>query len=584
VTNVFPIALNRLALENNQPYWYKPVPLQNPYADNGAIPSLNTTNTNSPRFRAYSTYNNGGQYLWARWNGDEASGSTADLNAALTGAGTLGQGFSEFPPPASDPAAIPLVNGALEAGDWLAGTSATAANADGMAALDWHIANKTLMILPVYDQFTGNGNWPDSGYHIVRFVQVRLLGYSFGGSNKYFEFALVQDNKTCAAALKLSEKLEWFAPVGAASNYDVVIVQDYTYSMQYCWGTITICATGSRRIDYAAADLRRLVNEILVVGNQQQGDDHRLAYVTFNQKATKVIPFSNDTNVTLANFKNAIGDLSSPRTIAPSQLTGNTNTADGLASAVAYLNGGRTVDRYGQPVKLVVVLVTDGLAHVFNDGPATWVSNRWNNAPYYCGDSDADMDNPLVQSNCPQQADYPGQTISTPPLQKMVQVANDASSSKGVEFYALALGNQFGLTTTDMRLNEVAPSFNYLAGSPSELTGLMYSISQDITQPPCAEFSATRNAAGANVSIRDGDGRIVGQGASDSDGIFRTNLALNSGPYTVEAYHNSVVAPADPSQIQRNYRTTFTIPIVDPAQPISTGTLTNVNPSNAQCP
>ncbi|HYF65670.1 MAG TPA: vWA domain-containing protein, partial [Herpetosiphonaceae bacterium] len=375
--NVFPIALDRLALENNQPSWYKPMPLANPYAENAQIPGLNTTNANSPRFRVYNPSNNGGWFFWTRWNGNQSSWSSADFTAALTGRGTLSNGFSEASPLPFDPAALPLVNGILEAGDWLPHGYGFFSN-DIKNALDSHIANKDLMVLPVYDKVQATGD-SSGGFHVVRFVQVRLLDYNLSGSNPYFEFALIEDNKQCFGTLRLNEKLEWYE-LGPAHNYDIVIVQDYSYSMRFCWDTTAVCPLGTRRIDHAAAGLRDFVNQMLVVGNQQQGADHRLAYVTFSQNSLKRIGFNSDTDAALAQFKAAIGDVSSPRTIPNSDLSANTNIASGLTSAVSYLNGARTVDKNGKPVKLVVLLLTDGVANVFSDGPGAGVTNSYQNA------------------------------------------------------------------------------------------------------------------------------------------------------------------------------------------------------------
>ncbi|HYF65669.1 MAG TPA: hypothetical protein VD886_22765, partial [Herpetosiphonaceae bacterium] len=278
-----------------------------------------------------------------------------------------------------------------------------------------------------------------------------------------------------------------------------------------------------------------------------------------------------------------IGDKANPITLPNSALTGNTNTASGLVNAVSYLNGARTVDKNGKRVKLVVVLVGDGLANVFNDGPATYVSNRWDAAPYYCGDSAADMDNPNVQYNCPSPAYYPGQTLSNPPLKAMIKAANDARDSKGIAFYSLVLGEQFGLTPPAMRLDEIAPGRSYMAGNPAQLAGMMNAITTDITEGTCWETSFTGSAAGAQVVIRNGGGAIVAQGRSDAEGLFQASLPFGSGPYTVEADHKAVIAPRDQLQIPRDYLATFSIPVIDAEHRFFEATLTNANPANAQC-
>jgi hypothetical protein len=203
VDYVYPITFGKASLEANPPAWHRPVTLASiglsADAENAQIPSLNSTNQNSPRFRIYRSPNTVGvpaNYSWARWNGNESGGSQQQLAAALTGAGNLGLGFSEFPPPASDPAALPLLNGILEPGDWLAGDIGNISSGDVHTALQYHIATKTRMILPVHSLSVLPTNTSGYGYKVDRFVEVRLLSYDLS-PNGYFELALIQDNKTC---------------------------------------------------------------------------------------------------------------------------------------------------------------------------------------------------------------------------------------------------------------------------------------------------------------------------------------------------------------------------------------------------
>jgi hypothetical protein len=203
VDYVYPITLHTAYLDNNQPAWYRPVTLASvglgADAEDAQIPSLNSTNSNSPRFRIYRNPNTvglPGNYSWVRWNGNELQASGGDLVAALTGAGSLSQGFHEFPPPPEDPVALPLLNGSLEPGDWLAANAGNVVTTDLVTALNAHIATKTRMILPVHFLITGWGNSPGSAYKVDRFVEVRLLRYDLSPTG-WFELALVQDNKTC---------------------------------------------------------------------------------------------------------------------------------------------------------------------------------------------------------------------------------------------------------------------------------------------------------------------------------------------------------------------------------------------------
>jgi hypothetical protein len=407
---------------------------------------------------------------------------------------------------------------------------------------------------------------------------------------------LISKTASHQLSLRLTEQLQWYNPAAAGSNYDLVIVQDYSYSMRFCWDTNATCASPNRRIDYATASLRSFVDEMLNKRNLQQGGDNRLAYVTFNQRATQRIPFNNDTNAALAAFKNEIGDLATPRTITETLLDGNTNITSGLVGAASYLNGARTVDKYGKPVRLVVLLFTDGLANVFNDGGYLNVTNRFTQAPFYCGENANDMDNPYVQATCPSDAEFPNiNPKPLPPLVAMVKAANDARASKPITFYAVVLGAQFGLTPVDMRLNEVAPDNYYMANSPAELQALVDAIEQELGDP-CAEQTGTPiPAGGAKVTIARQDGSVIGVFSANVDGnVIIPNLL--PGAYTLSARHLDVIAAADPLQIARDY--TRMIIANGNAQPVSSTTvimpdtdytfpaikLVIDNELNAQCP
>jgi hypothetical protein len=90
-------------------------------------------------------YTGGGNYGHMSWTG---IGVAAELNAAWRAPGTLGEGFRE------DDAQATLgptsqINGRLEHGDWISGKTGVANSISDN--YDWHIANQTLLRLPLYD-------------------------------------------------------------------------------------------------------------------------------------------------------------------------------------------------------------------------------------------------------------------------------------------------------------------------------------------------------------------------------------------------------------------------------------------------
>ncbi|HYF64081.1 MAG TPA: hypothetical protein VD886_14765 [Herpetosiphonaceae bacterium] len=199
--NVYPIMPNTIVLEDNQPSWYRPVTMASiglsPDSDEAAIPALNTTTANSPRFRVDMT-----DYgFWVLWKSKhEYSG--APLLPMLTGEGTLIDGFNEYPGWTPDP------NGVLDAGDWLSLNFGPTESplADMQALLDGHIAAKTRITLPVFDEV----NWQDIGASPIarmqRLIEVRLLDYGVTQSSPwvdYLEFALLDNQKVCLATAAL---------------------------------------------------------------------------------------------------------------------------------------------------------------------------------------------------------------------------------------------------------------------------------------------------------------------------------------------------------------------------------------------
>ena len=617
VNGVYPITFHKLYLEARaiNPTWSAPVTMEavglTPYAEISAIPALNkpASTLRTPRFRVMrnpSSVGISGNFGWTRWSGGVQNGSQAALAASLTGAGNLGNGFTERTPPANDPAAVPLLNNSLEAGDWIATDTGTVNSSDVVAALNAHKTQKTLMILPVHDIVEGSGNSPDSRYHVIRFAKVRLLNYDLG-PNGFFEFALVQDKALCSEQetspvdgpppnenpfkMTFKEQLQWVKPPTPGNNYDIAIVQDYSVSMKTCWDTNSSCPVGTRRIDYASKALRAFVNEFLVVRNGS-GGENRLAYVTYGQTATQHIGFGMTNAQALTKFKEKIGDTTTPRDIPISELVGNTNTADGLTKAVAYLSGARTVDSQGNEVKLVVLLLTDGLTNVFNDGAHYTTTNRWDRA-YNCGDTEADMDNPYIQATCPSAADFPGGNRSKPPIIAMVDAANDARrANPRIVFYAVVLGAQFGLTPESMYLNQVAPDHYYMANSATELQGLVGAIEAELGDACDPRIDGPRLANGATVTIKHQEGEVVGTFTTNANGEIITNLA--QGSYIITAQHLNVASPNDPRAIPRNYTrmiasgTSLPSNNVTVTMPNTAFTGPNVtlvidNPANAQC-
>jgi hypothetical protein len=126
--------------------------------------------------------NPSGGFDWLRWRAESTNSIT--FTASLSGTGTLGAGFDEAPwPPSSfftPPAGYPLLPHQLNGGDWVYGYTGVVNTTSIRAALDEHIVNKTLMILPIQDGAAGIGT--TSSLHIAHAGAFLLLEYNLSGT------------------------------------------------------------------------------------------------------------------------------------------------------------------------------------------------------------------------------------------------------------------------------------------------------------------------------------------------------------------------------------------------------------------
>jgi len=147
------------------------------------------TYTNKTQRRVYRSIDNLTGYRILNWTGEPLAGSAASFAAAITGTGTLAQGFNEvvpWPDPNSTaPKGYPLLPGQLSPGDWIAESSGTIGSADAVAALNYHIDHRTVMSLPIVDQSVGTGQ--NGALYFNRMGQFLLRGFSITSSPSYFD-------------------------------------------------------------------------------------------------------------------------------------------------------------------------------------------------------------------------------------------------------------------------------------------------------------------------------------------------------------------------------------------------------------
>jgi hypothetical protein len=187
---VYPIWIKAQLLEQDgflQPSNPSERPFYVPYSDE--------TYTNKMQRRLYLSNAGESNFGFLRWRSDISSGNAMALANALTGTGTLEAGFDEVVPwpdsSSAPPPGYPLAPQRLNAGDWLYEATDVSISADMQAALDYHIAHKTVMILPIVDSKVGGGTNVFS--HMNRFGNFLLRG-SGGGGGYYLDLVYVGES------------------------------------------------------------------------------------------------------------------------------------------------------------------------------------------------------------------------------------------------------------------------------------------------------------------------------------------------------------------------------------------------------
>ena len=137
--------------------------------------------------------NPNGGFDWQRWRAAFASINIISFTASLTGTGNLGEAFDESPWPANSslpkPSGYPQLPHQLNAGDWTYFYPGVSNSSSVRTALDNHIVNRTVMILPIYDAYSLVGN--DTIYHISRGGAFLLLDYNLSSMSNQTYLTLV---------------------------------------------------------------------------------------------------------------------------------------------------------------------------------------------------------------------------------------------------------------------------------------------------------------------------------------------------------------------------------------------------------
>jgi hypothetical protein len=261
IKGVYPIAINAADLDQNGF-----APTTDPNAKYGTYYDSNYPGgLTARRIWAKSNFGDPGSFSFMQWSSDPKAGSAQSLADMLTGDGNLDLGFDEvvLDPPITNSAGVlnktgwpdpnsnevanyPLVPRQLTDDDWIYGNPGWSSSKDVDAAFDFHIANHTVLNLPIVDKSIGGGS--NTYMHFVRMGAFMLRGYSTqGGANAYFDLVYVgAANKTACLNTNVNQGLKglgisgqvyvnprWFVTQPPAQPIAYNIVLDVSGSMSW---------------------------------------------------------------------------------------------------------------------------------------------------------------------------------------------------------------------------------------------------------------------------------------------------------------------------------------------------------------
>jgi Flp pilus assembly protein TadG len=491
VSGIYPIAIHDTLLGTNG-FLNSEGPYSDTYYRNKTTKTIEMHSDASPS----------GNFLWLRWDqdaGDQERGGLAVATAAmLTGPGNIAGGFDEAPWPTGNndlnlpkPQGYPLSPGTLSGGDWVYPNTGVSNRIEIRQQLDWHIANRTVMILPIYDAIAGGGN--ASSYHISRLGAFLLLGYNLNGQG-FFKFAYLGNGGECATLTAPPARTNNVGIIGQVQfrprefvvprdrppvQYEIIL--DISGSMSWNFagqvgsrGNATQCTgviyTSPCDGGWSPSSDRRIViskNAIKAFIDQMLPNDS-MRIVTFsggpisspgNQRAvtqlTKVLPtagWSSDQ----AALKSAVNSISD-------DTNGLTPSAVGIASGAEVYEAAPDTAPNGQTYRRVSIFLTDGVANIFRDGSA----ERYTDG---CGSEIANCNTGYNESGVAR------------PIQAMIDASDALKQFAQVYVIALAGVDQTGLSSVASGPN--APFFSS-ARDAGALQRIFDDIATDVQVGDC---------------------------------------------------------------------------------------------------
>ncbi|MEO7908304.1 MAG: pilus assembly protein TadG-related protein [Roseiflexaceae bacterium] len=555
VKGVYPIAVNAANIDSTKGVFYPPtgpdaadeIKYYGKYYD-----EIYGSGLTQRRIYRKSDFSQPGNFDWLKWSSSASAGNAGATEEMLAEDGNLELGFDEvvmsprirsstgtqyatgWPDPNSaEVPGYPLFPHQLSEGDWIyANTGNNGSNAV-KAALDYHIANRTVLNLPIVDRVIGPGG-ANTYMHFDRMGAFLLRGYNLTGTG-YFDLVYVgKSSKTAclsenidqgAKGLGLSGQVyvnpRWQQPLQPNQPIAYNIVLDVSGSMSYDfngYGTYSgndyMCESATnpnplslahsdscnggknaawktqsqRRVYVAKNAIYKFINNMgqydmmRVVGfsTDQAGNAAPTpAWVVTSNQAAK------DTLIAKVKCMGSYPASSTPPcsdTIAYKS-SGGTPGPDALATAATMFQtskGYTPTAGNGKPFRPVLIYLTDGVANVFQSSAVGSEDGVQNTARDICG---AMSTNEAINTADPCQL---GTTSSgkVRPITAMVNIANAMKANNpDLAIYTIGLGP---VPATGLPRVASSPDMYFSATQGDVVQSILDVIQAEVTGATCA--------------------------------------------------------------------------------------------------
>lgn len=483
-------------------------------------------------------YNNNVGVGFLRW---KKGYGTGDLPTMLAGTGNLEMGFEEVTPWPDTTIPPPRVNGQVvypyqpghqQQGDWVYGFQPDKVNLGSLATqFEQHMANRTQLILPIYQVAVPTTDDEAPAFYIVRYGKFYVAGYGQDpdrDNSSYVDLALHSldpvvpapcDNTSTrdsfgivgyvrvngiygererstkpsgySLVLDVSGSMSWnFAGLGSKDGRDY---QCETYNPNLPWefgpSSFGDCQGGPGAYWRERSDRRIYTARQSILNMMEKMDpEDRVRVIFFSsgieaQSSTWYAPgdatLMDEVQRKAQYTRSGVGD--------PTYLTdGGTNGTQALRLVNTFItdaNFPREPDGQNRELRRVVIYITDGVSRGLLDGSEP----RRVECDYF-DTSDAKQRAQLINTAWCFIGERNGQLLSISYMQKQSQQMHETMFRDGhddFKLYVLAMG-QADLVADGLGAVATTPSMLFKANKAEEVVGLLEQIRNDVQHGECA--------------------------------------------------------------------------------------------------